>query len=402
MRAKSIISFLGRNFKLRKRSSRIRYQEALEAMKAFQNSELELVRMIDNVFQPSKSISHKCQLKGCGMRIRFEYILKSKVTTDEVIVGSTCVRVMMGLSKEQFKMLEKIESTMKDFHDMIVWKRANLDVWNKLEELKTADLEWFKPFWEEVSFCRLHPEDENFIRNLNIEREIQKDKESKERKDKFSIRPKTFNRPIQSTPIVPTPVVQNILPVSGGRNPFEKVLNNIVNKVPSPVVVVAAAKAPVASTMVVKNDNKVSGVDDRAYKMLVDMLGVLVTKYPDNDTLKSLKSQSDSGKIMTDKQLRRIKIEINRDYFENNIKGRPEETKYNDCDARVVEKFTKVVNGKEIRVYSMDLVDLTSGRINAMINKYKREFHENLKSNGDVELNELWKYFRIKHEIIMR
>ena len=83
----------------KEKKRKMKYVDALRALKAYQNSKLKLVRVIDNGLNPNKSISHKCQVPGCGMNIRYEYVLQSKETTEIMIAGSTCVWELLEMSK---------------------------------------------------------------------------------------------------------------------------------------------------------------------------------------------------------------------------------------------------------------------------------------------------------------
>lgn len=378
MRTNSIISTLRRRRALRRSTSRrIKYAEALQMLKAYENGELKLDRMIDNKLNPSKSLSNQCKIEGCGQKIRYEYVLKSKVTDEQIIAGSTCVWVMLGMSDEEIKEFIKIETTIKDFNEMLIWRKSNMDVWNKLGELKAAGLEWFRPFWEEVEFCKLHPEDESYIRTVDVAVEIKASEERKARRQ--AMRAGKVSQPSNSTV------------VASGRNPFERVLNSLVG-----------SNAPVQTKPTTQNTPVNTKKDDDGYKAILGMLATLVNKYPKNDTLVSIKSQADSGKTLTDNQLHRVKVEINKEYYETHIKGTPAEVEYNNCDKDIQELFTLAAQNKEMSIYMMDMDMLVSSKLLSMINKYRRQFHDKIIAKSDEKMKLLWKYFRIKHQIIMK
>jgi len=356
MRTTSIISQLRNNRRLNRRlkNSRIRYEDAFNALTAYQNSELKIDNVIDNKLTPSKSIANHCQLVGCGMKIRYEYVMKNKIDGTIKVVGSTCVWVLLEMSKEQIKEFVKIENSIKDYHDMIIWRNDNMDVWNKLEELKAADASYYKAFWEEVEFCRLHPEDEEYIRNVDVAYAIKRDQDYKAAR---------FGR---------RTAVQNNLPET-----FKDVTT--------------------------KNCESITGETDEGYKKVVETLKTLIEKNPKNDILKSMKLQEQNGKVLTLNQIHRIKVEALKDYYETKIKGTNEQIIYNDCDKKVVDTFQELVNKKEIRMYSEDLETLKdSKQVVHMIRKYKKQFSLELEKTNSKELNKLWGYFRIKHEIILK
>ena len=385
---RSIISRLrGGPFRRRKSSNRIRYREALQALKAYQNSELELVRMIDNYLFPSKSLSCNCQLDGCHQRIRYEYVMRSKITKDIVVVGSTCVWIMLGLSEEEIKKFEKIESSIKDFHKMIEWRKNNMDVWDKLMQLKKSDLKWFQPFWEEVEYSPLCDEDTNYIRSIDVDREIQKEKDRLERKNRIKNMGKSINT-------VGAGVVDN---------PFSKLLDNIESNSSSKSSSSSNSSSSNSNSNSSNSSNSSNVVVDENYNKMLGLLDVLVRNNPSNDFLLSLKSQSDKGKILTKNQLNRIKVEVNYEYYRNTIKGTSSEVEYNSCDDDIKSLFRNYVDSKKIHIYYMDIDNVNSvGGIRDMIYKYRRQFDTLINNGGDDKIKRYWKYFRIKNEIILK
>lgn len=158
----------------RAKKRRMKYIEAMRAMKAYENGELRLKKVIDNVLNPNKSISKNCQVPHCGQAIRWEYVMENKDTGDIMIVGSTCVWELLEMTKEQIKEFEKIERTIKDFHAMLLWRAANRDVYDKIMELKKRQVMSFWMFWDEVDYAPLDQEDTDYIRAIDVDREERK------------------------------------------------------------------------------------------------------------------------------------------------------------------------------------------------------------------------------------
>jgi predicted CopG family antitoxin len=344
MRTRSIISVLRRSGRLRRTSKRIKYTEALKSLKAYQNSKLVIEDVIDNVRHPKKSISKKCQLEGCGSVIRWEYLLRSKETNDTIVAGSTCVWVMLGLSEEEIKVFQKMEYSIKAFHDMLAWKSENEDVYDKLMKLKENNVWFYRPFWEEVDYCRLHPEDTDYIRNIDVDYEIQKHLKKLEKRSSVS------------------KVIDKV-----------KQASQIENKDPN-------------------------------YNLIVNKLKLLANKYLSDTLLQSMVLQVNTGRDLTDNQIHKVKALINLEYFYNTIKGTPKETAYNECDSFIITLFRDLVESRDIKIYYMDIQKVnTANGVRAMIVKYKRQFHDYLvEHDTDKAMLEYWKYYRIKHEIIMK
>jgi hypothetical protein len=411
MRANSIIKMLNRYGRLRVlKNKRIKYKEALLSLKAYQNGELQIRKVIDNKFTPSRSISKNCQLEGCNHVIRFEYVMENKndSTIPTYVVGSTCVRVLLGLSDDEFKALEKLEATVSDFHDMIVWRKDNMDVWKKLMALKQANVTWYRPFWEEVEFCRLHPEDEQYIRSLDVDAVIREDEKRKQEAEARKARLAQYSRPSTPAPIT-TPVSAPVTAskpqntptttpnVLTGRNPYEGFLFSITAPVQTP-----APQAPVS--VQAQQGGIVSGETPENYKKLIDHLIRLAGMYPNNTTLVSIKAQADSGKVLSPNQLRRIKLDVNRDFYETRIKGTALEADYNSCDDVLVPMFRQAVSSKVVKIYADDMDMVTDDKkVIWAINKYKRQFNDEcFKDSTDIQAKAIWMYFRIKHDIILK
>lgn len=344
MRSRSIISVLRRQGRLRRTKSRIKYEEALKRLQAYQNSELQLKQVVDNVRYPKKSISKKCQLEGCGSIIRWEYTLESKITGERIIAGSTCVWVMLGLSEEEIKAFTKAEYSIKAFHDMLEWKSENEDVYEKLQQLKENNIWFFKPFWEEIDYCRLCEEDTQYIRDVDLDAELKRKAEKERTKSKLSS------------------IVDNL-----------------------------------------KNSNNYVKERDPEFEKVVKSLDELHSKYPNDSLIHSMYTQASSGKVLSDNQIHKIKALTNKEYFLEKIKGTEEEVHYNHCDATIIHRFRVSSEARTIRIYYMDIQKINSVEgVKHMIVKYQKQFHEYINNQKDPNIKKLWKYYRIKHEIVVK
>lgn len=188
MRTKSIIYIIRRYGLSSKRLSpkgRIKYEDAIKGLEGYENSELRIADVIDNVLFPHKSVSCKCQIPGCNHRIRYEYVLENKESHERFVAGSTCVWPTLGLSELQKKEFLTFENVVKEYHDMIQWRKENPDIIEKLEKAKQAKLNQFRPFWEEIDHCRLMEEDEEYIRSTDIDKIIRAKEENDRKRDEY-------------------------------------------------------------------------------------------------------------------------------------------------------------------------------------------------------------------------
>lgn len=338
MRKNSIISELRKKGRVRRlRSHRIKYSDALQKLKAFQNNKLIMIGMVDNNLSPNKSISNRCQVDTCKKRIRYEYKLMHKDTKDLIIVGSTCVGHMLDLSVSDVKDFTKVDKSIKDFHAMLKWKNDNKDVYDKTKTLEKLDIKWFTPFWEEIKYCPLHPDDTVYIQGIDMDKEIDR--------------------------------------------------NNLRGK--SKVVTVTSSVKTINNTAVVNEH----------YGRILSYLEELFIKYPKDSALASMRIQVNVGKVLTDNQQYTIKCLVNQDYFKTKIKGTPQEVLYNSCDKDIVRFFQEKVSDKSVKIYFLDVDDLYTIKVSALINKYKKQFDSLLLNTP--KLKTLWKYYRIKHNIIL-
>ena len=299
----------------RKKKRYMRYTEALQAMKAYQNNELKLEQVLDlnKTSHMGRSVGGgRCQISGCNQWIRWEYHLKSKITGDVIAVGSTCVWTMLELSKEQIKEFEKTERVIKDFHKMLEWRAGNMDVWKKIKEAKNRKIMSLELFWEEVEYAALDVEDTDYIRNLDLEKEEKRwiaEKEKKERMkaDKSYVRGK--------------------------------------------------------------------GEPPDGYDKVLKALEALIKKNPGEGFYKSLKEASDRG-TLSDKQIISIKIATNKMYFNEVVKKDPEIMReYNECDKEVENKFLQYAKDRKLRIYVGDRGKLGSD-VSGMVRKYRKQFHD--------------------------
>lgn len=188
MRTVSIVSIIrkyGLSSKRLNPKNRIRYEDAIKGLKGYESSELKIVEVIDNHLFPNKSISCNCQIPGCNHKIRYEYVLENKCSKDKIVAGSTCVWPTLGFSEIEKKDFLRYEKVVKKFHDMVEWKDKNLDVWDKLMKLKSADMSNYRAFWKEVEYCRLTDEDTEYIRGLDVDELIRRRDRREQEKEEF-------------------------------------------------------------------------------------------------------------------------------------------------------------------------------------------------------------------------
>ena len=188
MRTKSIISIIrkyGLSSKRLNPKHKIKYEDAIKSLEGYENSELKIAEVIDNVLYPHRSISCQCQIPGCNHRIRYEYVLENKTSHQRIVAGSTCVWPTLGLSELEKKDFMKYEKVVKEYHDMIVWRKENQDVWDILMRLKDENFTAYKPFWKEVESCRLTDEDTEYIRGIDVDKLIQKREEKDKREEEL-------------------------------------------------------------------------------------------------------------------------------------------------------------------------------------------------------------------------
>ena len=126
---------------------------------------------MDNKSQSFLSTSGHCQVPHCGQKIRYEYHVKNLKNQDApiLVVGSTCIGELFGLSDAELKMFNQAEKSFRAISDMIAWRTENIDVCDKLADLKKDNVVVFRPFWEEIEYQALDEEDTEFIRNVNVQ-----------------------------------------------------------------------------------------------------------------------------------------------------------------------------------------------------------------------------------------
>lgn len=179
----SIIKKYGWSLKRKwQKKNRIPYKEIVRNLLQMEKNELQISEVIDNYLYPEKSKSKHCQLDGCGQRIRYEYVLKSKKTDEEKIVGSTCVWVVMGFSEVEKVRFGKLDNAVRDYFSAQQWKKEHADLWSKLERLKNENFTEFTPFWEELDYVALCQEDTDYIAQIDVDSLI-KVREEKRRRD---------------------------------------------------------------------------------------------------------------------------------------------------------------------------------------------------------------------------
>ena len=170
MRDTSIISIIrkyGLSSKKLDPRYRVRFLQALENLDRFNTDSLKLVEVIDNVSKPERSLSDRCQIPGCGKKIRYEAHVLNADTGEYITCGSNCCCTLLGLSKIQARNFMKIEEALKEKAELEQWKKDNPETVKKLDLLSKYDLPFFQPFINEVSHSALTPEDTSFIDEVN-------------------------------------------------------------------------------------------------------------------------------------------------------------------------------------------------------------------------------------------
>lgn len=185
VRTKSLVSIIrkyGWSLKRKwQKKNRIPYKDIVRGLLQMEKNELQISEVIDNYLYPNKSKSNHCQLDGCGQRIRYEYVLKSKKTGVEKIVGSTCVWVVMGFSEVEKVRFGKLDNAVRDYFSAQQWKKEHADLWSKLERLKSENFTEFTPFWEELDYVALCQEDTDYIAQIDVDSLIKAREEKRKR-----------------------------------------------------------------------------------------------------------------------------------------------------------------------------------------------------------------------------
>jgi hypothetical protein len=342
-----------------------KYVEALTALKAYGNSEMKVKEIIDNVMFPNRSRSHHCQVPHCGMAIRYEYVMVNKTSGDEIVVGSTCVWEMLGLSKEQIKEFGKFESTVKEFHKMLAWKKDNQDVYAKVKDLEGRNVKPFEPFWNEVKYTSLGDWDTEYIRNLDVDAEEKRYKESLER-------------------------------IAARRNRTYAPL--------APVAPVSSVVVKSIDDRKMLNDKSITYSDDAEYVKVLTCLDRLIARNSNDGFLISLRNDSNE-KSLTFSQMRAVKLETNRVYYEDKVKDDPIKNKiYMGCEFVVEPLFLKAGKDKDIKVFGPDLERLENNKCGYrnMVNKYRSQFNEFIQTKCDADTKYAWMMYRIKHAILIK
>ena len=170
MRDISIISIIrkyGLSSKKLDPKYRVHFLQALENLDRFNTDSLKLVEVIDNVSNPERRLSDRCQIPGCGKKIRYEAHVLNADTGEYITCGSNCCCTLLGLSKIQARNFMKIEEALKEKAELEQWKKDNPETVKKLDLLSKYDLPFFQPFINEVSHSALTPEDTSFIDEVN-------------------------------------------------------------------------------------------------------------------------------------------------------------------------------------------------------------------------------------------
>lgn len=215
--------------------NRIRYEDAISTLKGMNGTDFEIESVIDNDWEPNKSISHHCQIPGCGQCIRYEYVLKDKRDEKKkLVVGSTCVWPTLGLGELGKKEFQTLDKAVREHGLMVSWRAENQDVVEKLNRLKSENLTYFRAFWEEIEYSRLMDEDAEFIRSVDVDKEIQKRDEAIRRKKERQERRRNMYRSYSSPSTAPISdaeyeKVLRCLKVLASENPRNRFYANLLS-----------------------------------------------------------------------------------------------------------------------------------------------------------------------------
>lgn len=170
MRKESIISIIrkyGLNSKKISTEYHVKYDDALKMLSEGKNGQIRVVNAVDNVLNPEKSMSHKCQISSCGKRIRYEYWIKDEQNNKTISVGLNCACAMLGKSKLATKTLKSIDMVMREKAELEDWKVQHKNTYTKLLKIEKLNLVHFNPFCEEIKHSALNQEDTKYIDSVN-------------------------------------------------------------------------------------------------------------------------------------------------------------------------------------------------------------------------------------------
>ena len=266
MRTVSITEIIRRYGLSSKRLSpknRIKYTDAVKGITKYESADYTLDGVIDNKLEPNHSISCNCQIPGCNMRIRYEYVLKDKKSGNKVVAGSTCVWPTLGMSELEKKEFLSYDKAIKEHSDLLEWEKANPDVVAKLDRLKGLSLHQYRPYWEEIEYSRLMDEDTEYIRNLDVDEIVRRLEEAKRVKEERRRKEEEYRK---------------------------------------------------------ASDEEKKRLDDE-YNRVLQGLDSLIENNPDSAFYKSLKSQVRYGRKLTEKQCDCVKRGVNQLWYDTKIKG---------------------------------------------------------------------------------
>lgn len=170
MRKESIISIIrkyGLDSKKISKEYHVKYDDALKMLSEGNKGQIRVINAVDNVLNPDKSMSHKCQISSCGKRIRYEYWIQDSNTNKTISVGLNCACAMLGKSKLDTKTLKSLDVVMKEKAELEQWKVEHPQTYNKLLKIEKLNLVHFKPFCEEIKYTALNKEDTKYIDSVN-------------------------------------------------------------------------------------------------------------------------------------------------------------------------------------------------------------------------------------------
>lgn len=161
--------------------SKVKYRETLARLN--QSGDFKVVDVIDNHAEPDKSQSCVCQVKSCGRRIRYEFIIENN-SHERLVCGSSCIKTLTNFENwkisellkipAELKMREEHEHKYEDWKGSTVFINGNeipiAKIISKLERLSKTNLPIFELLNEaaNVNHSILEEDDIRFIWFTNI------------------------------------------------------------------------------------------------------------------------------------------------------------------------------------------------------------------------------------------
>lgn len=136
------------------------------------SDDVKIVKVVDNIKDPTSSVSRVCQCKGCNKRIRIEYITKDR-NNKQAVYGAECLSTVMNLNAGKTSLIKKLPDVIEKENRLDSWldeKRkykeytvSNRRVIDKLRELSKSGLMLFVSLYDLSKTEKLSDEDLDYI-----------------------------------------------------------------------------------------------------------------------------------------------------------------------------------------------------------------------------------------------